>query len=155
MGHYTWDSKDLRYKSRIVIVTSSPCIQIILHEMHSSPSAGHSRFLSYTIGKSPSQKKDWLSLKTNHMAAHTKKKRSPDKLQNGREIEDRVFLHLQPDQQETRVLMKWSSYFFGPCKIGDHIGALTWRSDLCTISKLQLILQISHLKQKFKDDDSA
>ncbi|RZR95506.1 hypothetical protein BHM03_00024363 [Ensete ventricosum] len=42
-------------------------------------------------------KKDWLSLKTNHMAAHAKKKRPPDKLQNGRKIEDRVFLHLQPD----------------------------------------------------------
>ncbi|RWW48190.1 hypothetical protein BHE74_00045757 [Ensete ventricosum] len=30
--------------------------------------------------------------------AHAKKKWPPDKLQNGRKIEDRVFLHLQPDQ---------------------------------------------------------
>ncbi|RRT55886.1 hypothetical protein B296_00043553, partial [Ensete ventricosum] len=25
----------------------------------------------------------------------------------------------------------------------------------CTISKLQLVLQVSHLKRKFKDDDST
>ncbi|RWV89813.1 hypothetical protein GW17_00048023 [Ensete ventricosum] len=32
------------------------------------------------------------------MPAHAKKKWLLDKLQNGRKIEDRVFLHLQPDQ---------------------------------------------------------
>ncbi|RWW12582.1 hypothetical protein GW17_00023744 [Ensete ventricosum] len=50
MGHYTWDSKDLRYKDRIIVVPSSPYIQVILHEIHSSPSAGHFRLLSYTRG---------------------------------------------------------------------------------------------------------
>ncbi|RZS26876.1 hypothetical protein BHM03_00060281, partial [Ensete ventricosum] len=102
--------------------------------------------LNHTRGQSSFQKKDWLSLKTNHMTAHAKKKRPPDKLQNRRKIEDRVFLHLQPDQQETRASMKWSPYFFGPCKIKDHIGALTWRSNSRTRSRLQLIRQVSHLK---------
>ena len=45
IAHYTWDSRDLRYKGRIVLIPDSPCIVIILHEMHSIPSAGHSRFL--------------------------------------------------------------------------------------------------------------
>ncbi|RWV85844.1 hypothetical protein GW17_00052326 [Ensete ventricosum] len=78
--------------------------------------------------------------------AHAKKKWPPDKLQNGRKIEDQVFLHLQPDQQETRALRKWSPYLFMPCKIGDYIGALTWRSDPRTRSRLQLIRRVSHLK---------
>ncbi|RZR81720.1 hypothetical protein BHM03_00008014 [Ensete ventricosum] len=77
---------------------------------------------------------------------HAKKKWPSDKLQNGRKIEDQVFLHLQPDQQETRALRKWSPYFFGSCKIGDRIEALTWRSDPCTRSRLQLIRWVSHLK---------
>ncbi|RZS25762.1 hypothetical protein BHM03_00059014, partial [Ensete ventricosum] len=71
--------------------------------------------------------------------AHAMNKWHPDKLKNGRKIEDRVFLHLKSDQQETRALRKWSPYFFGPCKIWDHIGDLTWRSDPCTRSRLQLI----------------
>ncbi|MCQ7691340.1 Ty3/Gypsy family RNase HI domain-containing protein [Salmonella enterica] len=45
IAHYTWDSRDLHYKGRIVLILDSPCIKIILHEMHSTPSAGHSGFL--------------------------------------------------------------------------------------------------------------
>ena len=52
IAHYTWDSRDLRYKGRIVLIYDSPFIKIILHKMHSTPSAGHSGFLrTYKIVK--------------------------------------------------------------------------------------------------------
>ncbi|RRT38137.1 hypothetical protein B296_00040718 [Ensete ventricosum] len=56
---------------------------------------------------------------------------------------------------KTRASRKWSPSFFGPYKIGDHIGVITCGSDQYTNSKLQLILQESHRKWKFREDDSA
>ncbi|RZS08639.1 hypothetical protein BHM03_00039638 [Ensete ventricosum] len=95
--------------------------------------------LNHTRGQSLFQKKDWLSLKTNHMVAHAKKKRPPGKLQNGRKIEDRVFLHLQPDQQETRALMNLGEGFevrhATPSLVGTPRGVPHWRSGLTTTKK--------------------
>ncbi|CAL9078487.1 unnamed protein product, partial [Musa textilis] len=41
IAHYTWNSKNLCYKGRIILIPDSPCVKIILHEMYSTPSAGH------------------------------------------------------------------------------------------------------------------
>lgn len=43
--HYSWDGTDLRYKGRIVLVTSSTQKPSLLHEFHASPLAGHSSYL--------------------------------------------------------------------------------------------------------------
>ncbi|RZR72457.1 hypothetical protein BHM03_00013613 [Ensete ventricosum] len=56
---------------------------------------------------------------------------------------------------KTRASRKWSPNFFGSYKIGDHIGAVIYGSDRYTNLKLQLILQESHRKWKFREDNSA
>ncbi|RWW54994.1 hypothetical protein BHE74_00038383 [Ensete ventricosum] len=45
MAHYSWDSKDLRYKGHIVLVPNSSCIKTIVQQMHSTPAARHFGFL--------------------------------------------------------------------------------------------------------------
>ncbi|RRT32371.1 hypothetical protein B296_00044461 [Ensete ventricosum] len=83
--------------------------------------------LTVTRGQSPFQKKDWLSLKTNHVAAHARKKLPHDKRWSRRKFleKDRVPLNLQLHHNEIQASRKWSPYFFGPCKIRDHIVAPT------------------------------
>ncbi|RWW62458.1 hypothetical protein BHE74_00030403 [Ensete ventricosum] len=79
----------------------------------------------------PSLQKKARLLQSNHVAAHARKKLPPDKRRSRRKFPEKnqVSLHLQLHQHEIQASRKWSPYFFEPCKIGDHIGALTWRSD--------------------------
>ncbi|RWV86231.1 hypothetical protein BHE74_00037994 [Ensete ventricosum] len=78
-------------------------------------------------GQPSFQKKARLLLKNDHVETRARKKHPPDKRQSKRKfvVEDQVSLHLQPHQLETRASRKWSPYYFGPCKFGDHIGVVT------------------------------
>ncbi|RWW56538.1 hypothetical protein BHE74_00036739 [Ensete ventricosum] len=116
--------------------------------------------MDFTRRQLPSQRKVWLSLKNNHTPTCTRKKQPPDKHRSRRKfvIKDRVFLYIHPYQQKfmkTRASQKLSPSFFKPYKIGDHIRAVNYGSDLRGNSKLQLILQGSHRKWKFREDNST